>query len=145
MSQLLNYIRRNNLETIIDKWGSVGLLEQLSVTQKPIVAMLYERVAIHIIDLNLTRTFGEKRTETTIFPIIYRIIKYNGRIDDVISLYNEVVQLLDENEILLSSFNRATYSRTDIEAELTAQFCDEYINRYRDPITPRKSIIPWTK
>ena len=151
MSELLDYIRRtqqpmDDLETIVRKWEDWGLLEQLSITQKPIAAMLYERMAQHIVGLDLqTMSSGEERTETVIFPIIYRIIKRNCNIDGVIPLYNEVVEFFNRNQTLILELEATSYNNIDAEAELTHTFCVDYIHRNLDPITPRKSIKPWVK
>ncbi len=121
MSELLDYIRRtqqpmDDLETIVRKWEDWGLLEQLSITQKPIAAMLYERMAQHIVGLDLqTMSSGEERTETVIFPIIYRIIKRNCNIDGVIPLYNEVVEFFNRNQTLI----------LELDSKLTTLICKQ--------------------
>lgn len=135
-----------DLEQLVKRWGDYGLLEGLSLTQKPIAAMLYERMAHHIIGLDLTLpSSGEKRTETVIFPIIYRIIKRHCKIDDVVPLYNEVVQYFNIHETEILECEAAAYNRIDAEAEYTAQFCEAYIDRYRDPMAPSKNILRWKK
>ena len=135
-----------DIETLINKWGGWGLLEDLSITQKPIAAMLYERMASHIVGLDLDNmSGGERRTETVIFPIIYRIIKRHCKIDDVVSLYNEVVQYFNIHETEILECEAVAYNRIDAEAEYTAQFCEAYIDRYRDPMAPSKYILKWKK
>ncbi len=96
------------------------------------------------LDLQI-KSNGEKRTETVIFPIIYRIVKRNCKIGDVVSLYNEVVQYFNINETSITEMEASSYNRIDAEAEYTALFCEQYIERCTDPITPIKFVKPWVK
>jgi hypothetical protein len=135
-----------DIEQLVKRWGDYGLLEELSLTQKPIAAMLYERMAQHIVGLDLTvMSSGEKRTETVIFPIIYRIVKRHCKIDSIVPLYNEVVQYFNRHETEILECEAVAYNRIDAEAEYTAQFCEAYIDRYRDPMAPSKNILRWKK
>ena len=136
------------VERLIEKWGSLGLLEQLPEYRKPILALLYESMAMYIVNLDLgIKSYGEEKAETIIFPVMYRIINGDGHIDNVVSLYNDVVDFLNMNKHRIDEIQSQSYFSIDAEAEFTALYVEQYLERgiVRDPIKPRKNIKVWVK
>jgi hypothetical protein len=115
-------------DELIIKWGDVGLLVHLTDEQKIVLAPLYELMAQHIIGLNIiNKDFGERSVETCIFPIMYRIIKNDGTISDVMILHQNVVDFFNNHEETMLDL-QTTYMGIDIEAELCALFVENYLN-----------------
>jgi hypothetical protein len=135
-----------DIDEIVNKWKETGLLEELPEYRKSTMALLCERMAKYIMGLDLgIKSYGEEMTETIIFPIVYRIIKNGRHIDDVVSLYNEVVHYMNINKERIKEAQATAYFNIDIEAEFTMMFVEEYLRRPQDPIKPLKHIRGWEK
>ena len=131
---------------LIEKWGDIGLLADLPEYRKPILALLYESMAMYIVNLDLgIKSYGEEKVETIIFPVMYRIIKGEGHIDNVVSLYNDVVNFLNINKHRIEELESRAYFTIDAEAEFTVMYVEEYLRRCIDPIKPRKFVKGWVK
>jgi hypothetical protein len=129
------------IERLIEKWGSLGLLEQLPEHRKAILAVRYETMAMHIINLDLgIKSYGEEQVESIVFPVMYRIINSDGHIDNVVSLYNDLVDFLNLNKHRIEELEAMSYFSIDAEAEFTALYVEQYLEKgiTVDPIKPRK-------
>jgi hypothetical protein len=135
-----------DIDRLIEKWGSLGFLDQLPEYKKPVLVILYERMAMYIISLDLgIKSYGEEMVESCVFPILYRIIKNNGHVDDIVSLYRDIVNFMNINKNRMEELQREAYFNIDIEAELCVLYTEQYINHQKDPIKPIKYIKGWEK
>lgn len=128
-----------DLEEIIRKWDSVGLLTGLSEEYKSNVAMIYEKVAQILINDDSIDTNLDFIT-TTIFPIIYRICRKGYTIKNprhLLIMLNEFIH--DNREAITDN----AYSNVDMEAEMCAYFTEYYCEWLEDneEIEPIKYII----
>ena len=115
---------------LVSKWSSFGLMGDLPVEKKLVLAPLYEEMANYIIDLNLTgKDFGQDTIETIIFPIMYRITKSGGKINDIPHLYNDCVDFINDKKDEVIEFQKGYDFSIDIEAELTGMYVENYLNQ----------------
>ena len=85
----------------------------------------------------------EQLIHTWALPIIYRVIKGGGVIGDVGELYRELFVYINTH---MESILEYQGTNIDIEAELCHSFSTDYIDKTKDPITPRKYIKKsWVK
>ena len=125
-------------DEIITRWQESGLLDGLTNEQKVILAPLYDSMAKHIISLNIiNKDYGQRNIETVIFPIMYRVIKKGGTIQEITTLYQNVVDFFNENE----NIEVESFYNVDVEVELCALFVENYLEKNIKPITPNKFII----
>ena len=135
-------------EELINKWGGIGLLGTLPEDKKAELAVLYELMARHILSLYIPEpSYGEKTAESSVFPIMYRIISKGGYISDVDSLYNDLVCFFDNSFLLVDDILRSTTFSIDVESELSFMYIEHYLDRCKDPIKPIKKInrFRWMK
>lgn len=122
----------NNLD-IVNKWDSVGLMEKLSIDKKHILAPLLEEMAGYILGLKLTdKDFGQDTIETIIFPIMYRITKSGGKINDISHLYNDCVNFINNKKDDVIELKKGYDFSIDIEAELTGMYVENYLKLNKD-------------
>ncbi len=120
-------------EDLVSKWSSFGLMGDLSVERKLILAPLYEEMAGYIIDLNLTdKNFGQDTIETIIFPIMYRITNSGGKINDISHLYNDCVNFINNKKDDVIELKKGYDFSIDIEAELTGMCVENYLKLNKD-------------
>jgi hypothetical protein len=113
---------------LVSKWNSFGLMGDLSVEKKLVLAPLYEEMANYIIDLNLTdKDFGQDTIESIIFPIMYRITKSGGKINDIPHLYNDCVDFINDKKDEVIELQKGYDLHIDIEAELTGMYVEKYL------------------
>ena len=125
--------REINMRDLVSKWSSFGLMGDLPVERKLVLAPLYEEMANYIIDLNLTdKDFGQDTIETIIFPIMYRITKSGGKINDISHLYNDCVDFFNDKKDELIEFQKGYDFSIDIEAELTGRYVEKHLNQNKD-------------
>jgi hypothetical protein len=148
MSELLHFIERSlpgDEDTIIDRWSNVfdfdGFNGGMEPELKRTLAFKMEEVARYMVSLphhqsGYGQNYVEKLVDVCIFPIIYRVIKhYNQTIPDIIHFYEEVTHFYTVNESLIREHHGM--NGIDMEAELTAQFSEEYKDK-TDGIEPIK-------
>ena len=120
-------------EDLVSKWSSFGLMGDLSVERKLILAPLHEEMAGYIIDLNLTdKNFGQDTIETIIFPIMYRITNSGGKINDISHLYNDCVNFINNKKDDVIELKKGYDFSIDIEAELTGMYVENYLKLNKD-------------
>ena len=125
-----------DINGLIEKWDSIGLLEFLPDRVKPNIVLKYEFTAMYIIDNeelidNVTLT-------NCIFPMIYRIYSVGKRIGDVESFIEEVEDFISENIETIRDL-RSVYG-VDVEAEMCSLFVQQYISDKKIEIEPIKWI-----
>ena len=120
-------------EDLVSKWNTFGLLSELSVEKKLVLAPLYEEMDNYIIDLNLTdKNYGQNTIETIIFPIMYRITNSGGKINDIPHLYNDCVNFINNKKDDVIELKKGYDFSIDIEAELTGMYVENYLNQNKD-------------
>jgi len=118
---------------LVSKWNTFGLLSELSVEKKLVLAPLYEEMISYIVGLNLTgKDFGQDTIETIIFPIMYRITKSGGKINDIPHLYNDCVDFINDKKDEVIEFQKGYDFSIDIEAELTGMYVENYLNQNKN-------------
>jgi hypothetical protein len=118
---------------LVSKWNSIGLMGDLSIDKKHILAPLYEEMASYITDLNLTdKDFGQDTIETIIFPIMYRITNSGGKINDIPHLYNDCVNFINNKKDDVIELKKGYDFSIDIEAELTGMYVENYLKLNKD-------------
>ena len=121
------------MRDLVIKWNTFGLLSELSAEKKLVLAPLYEEMASYIVDLKLIdKNFGQYTIETIIFPIMYRIIKSGGKINDIPHLYNDCVDFINNKKDEVIEFQKGYDFSIDIEAELTGMYVEKYLNQNKD-------------
>lgn len=132
-------------EDLIEKWDSIGLLGELPEYKKHVLVLLYERMATYIISLDLgVKSYGEEMVETCVFPILYRIIKNDGHVDNVVLLYHNIVNFFNVNKGRMEELKREVYFNIDIEAEYIVMYVEDYLLKQYDPIKPIKTFKHFT-
>ena len=123
------------MNDLVSKWNTFGLLSELSVEKKLVLAPLYEEMISYIVGLNLTgKDFGQDTIETIIFPIMYRITKSGGKINDIPHLYNDCVDFINDKKDEVIEFQKGYDFSIDIEAELTGMYVEKYLKQNKDEI-----------
>ena len=118
---------------LVSKWNTFGLLSELSVEKKLVLAPLYEEMISYIVGLNLTgKDFGQDTIETIIFPIMYRITNSGGKINDIPHLYNDCVNFINNKKDDVIELKNGYDFSIDIEAELTGMYVENYLNQNKD-------------
>jgi hypothetical protein len=121
------------MRDLVSKWNSIGLMGDLSVKRKLVLAPLYEEMTNYIIGLKLTdKDFGQDTIETIIFPIMYRITNSGGKINDIPHLYNDCVDFINNKKDEVIEFQKGYDFSIDIEAELTGMYVEKYLNQNKD-------------
>lgn len=118
---------------LVIKWNTFGLLSELSVEKKLVLAPLYEEMASYIVGLKLIdKDFGQYTIETIIFPIMYRITKSGGEINDISNLYKDCVNFINNKKDEVIELQKGYDLHIDIEAELTGMFVEKYLKQNKD-------------
>lgn len=118
---------------LLSKWDNFGLLYDLSVKEKLALVPIYEGMASYIVDLNLIeKDFGQNTIEAIIFPVIYRIIKSGGKIDDIPHLYKDCVNFINDKKDEVIELQKGYDLHIDIEAELFGMYVENYLNKNKD-------------
>ena len=138
------------MEELVLKWRNVfGWQDYIDGIDEELLALKMEETARYILDLPYQQSDtpiiskSEKMIETCIFPIILRVMKKQVFIGDVPSFYNDLLNFLNLHRITIGGFDE--HPLIDIEAEMCALFVEDYVERKRDPIIPRKFIKKWGK
>ncbi len=139
------------MDDIIEKWRRVFGWETYidDTVDEANLALKMETMANYILTLPYqdadvpVRSRIEKLIETCAFPIIFRVIKNNGSIGDIPLFYMELMEYFNQHRESIHDYQG--HPHIDIEAELCASFSEDYVNKTRDPITPRKFVKPWEK
>lgn len=127
-------------EDIINFWSSLGFLEGLNGFNKKHTALAYDRISKHL-DKNIN---GDEKFESTIYPVIRRIIgglaevffysrgsnetedeakrMYLIKNLDVVDILNNLIDSYDELIRVVERLNKN--NEIDLEAETVALFCD---------------------
>ena len=120
-------------EELVSKWNTFGLLNELSVEKKLVLAPLYEEMISYIVGLNLTdKNYGQDTIETIIFPIMYRITNSGGKINDIPHLYNDCVNFINNKKDDVIELKKGYDFSIDIEAELTGMYVENYLKLDKD-------------
>ncbi|MDB4335578.1 hypothetical protein N9994_00785 [bacterium] len=120
-------------EDLVSKWNTFGLLSELSVEKKLVLAPLYEEMISYIVGLKLIdKNFGQYTIETIIFPIMYRITNYGGKINDISHLYNDCVNFINNKKDDVIELKKGYDFSIDIEAELTGMYVENYLKLNKD-------------
>jgi hypothetical protein len=118
---------------LVSKWNTFGLLSDLSVERKLILAPLYEEMISYIVGLKLIdKNFGQYTIETIIFPIMYRVTNAGGKINDILHLYNDCVDFINDKKDEVIQFQKEYDFSIDIEAELTGMYVEKYLKQNKD-------------
>lgn len=152
MSELLNFISRSlpgDEDVVIDRWSNVFDFDRfnggMEMDMKRTLSLKMEEVARYMVSLPQHQPgYGQNRVEALvdvcIFPIIYRVIKNSGQIiPDVERFYEEVTQFYTVN--LPTIIEHHGVNGVDMEAELTAQFSEDYKDKSRDGVEPIKKVF----
>tara|TARA_Y100000389_G_C17467740_1_gene527240 strand:- start:2943 stop:3383 length:441 start_codon:yes stop_codon:yes gene_type:complete len=145
----------DEIDEIVRKWRNLFIWETYidETIDEVALALKMEFMARHIISLpynepNQQKTDVESLIETSIFPIIFRIIKNGGIIGDVGDFYDEVLTFY-YNNIQSIRETQMIYNGIDIEAELCSIFCENYVYTHKNEFKPIKFItkhrIKWMK
>ena len=125
-----------DINELIEKWDSIGLLEFLPDRVKPNIVLKYELIAMYIVDNE--DLIDNVMLTNCIFPMIYRLY-YNGkRINDIESFVNEVEEFISENIESIQDL-KSVYG-FDVEAEMCSLFVQQYISDQKIEIEPIKWI-----
>jgi hypothetical protein len=120
------------MRDLVSKWNSIGLMGDLSVKRKLVLAPLYEEMISYIVGLKLIdKDFGQDTIETIIFPIMYRITKSGGKINDISHLYNDCVDFINDKKDDVIEFQKGYDFSIDIEAELTGMYVEKYLKEIK--------------
>lgn len=120
-------------DEMIEKWGSIGLLDGLSDQLKRIAALKYEIVAVYLLDKGLDIN---NVMLSCIFPIIYRIYRSGKNINDVESFINDVHIFIINNR---DNIDDLRVHDIDVEAHLVQLFLEKYKSKVN--MEPSKLII----
>jgi hypothetical protein len=132
------------MNEITKKWGDYGLLYGITDEyERNILAFKYEEVSILTLQDNqpLIRT-QQDRLETVIFPIIRRVYGEYKNVNTQ-HLYEHFKNwIMDNHERIEEDIKKAMngYFRVDVEAEETANYCNTYIEEFKNNITPMKYL-----
>ena len=136
------------MEELVEKWRNVvGWEDYIGDLDEELLALKMEEAARYIMDLpynqsdNPIKSRSESFVETSIFPIIFRVMKKDIRIGNIESFYSDLILFFNQNRGIHSEYEN--HPHIDIEAELCALFVEEYVERKRDPIIPRKFVKQW--
>jgi len=124
-----------NIDELIQKWDSIGLLGPLPNRIKPTVALKYELIAMYIIDNE--ELIDNVMLTNCIFPIAYRIYNNDRTIGDIKDFVNQVNNFFIYNRELIRDLNY--YPNVDVEAEMCSIFVEQYYPPVKD-IKPMKYI-----
>ncbi len=134
------------MEELVEKWrNAFGWEDYIDETIDEVaLALKMESMARHIISLpynepNQQKTDVESLIETSIFPIIFRIIKNGGIIGDVGDFYDEVLRFYYNNIQSIREL-QTIHNGIDIEAELCSIFCENYTYKPKNNFKPIKFI-----
>lgn len=106
-----------DLEEIVEKWESIGLLSDLpNEWIKQNLALTYEKISTHLLD-------GDTSYVTLTFPIVHRICKTGLVITNIEHFLNEMNNFFQSNQHLLDG----TYDSIDMEVELCRVFAEDYM------------------
>ena len=125
-----------DINELIEKWDSIGLLEFLPDRVKPNIVLKYELIAMYIIDNE--DLIDNVMLTNCIFPMIYRLYYNRKRINDVESFVNEVEEFISENIESIQDL-KSVYG-VDVEAEMCSLFVQQYISDQKIEIEPIKWI-----
>jgi hypothetical protein len=118
-----------DLEEIVEKWETVGLLSDLpNEWIKQNLALTYEKMSTHLLD-NDTR-YGDLYLNTAAFPITYRICKTGLIITNIEHFLGEMNNFFRDNRHILEGNHG--YTHMDIESELCRIFAEDYIEWLKD-------------
>lgn len=143
-----------NKETVLKKWNILGFLEGIEKEYKPCLASWYEYMAIILIKDEENKYSGDDNgsVETVAFPILRRIYTrmledYKSEKEKNVTSYNAnrfdrmkysfiatgfeklLEDLIRTNDILMKPTLEAYGDYMDVEAEVTAQFCNYYYSK----------------
>lgn len=124
-----------NIDELIQKWDSIGLLGTLPNRLKPNVALKYELIAMYIIDNE--ELIDNVMLTNCIFPIAYRIYNNERTIGDIKDFVNQVNNFFIYNRELIQDLN--VYPNVDVEMEISSIFVERYYPPVKD-IKPMKYI-----
>lgn len=122
-----------DIDKLVEKWGSIGLLDGLSDQLKRIAALKYEIVAIYLLDKGLDTN---NMLVSCIFPIIYRIYRSGKNITNVESFINDLHIFFINNRDNIDDLH---VHDIDVEAHLVQLFLENY--KSNKSIEPIKLII----
>jgi hypothetical protein len=127
----------DEIEELVSKWrGMFGWEPFVGETYACIKMVEMMKLLPQSVDTSeISKT--EQLIHIWVLPIIYRIIKGGGVIDDVGELYRELFVYINRHMESILEYQGTT---TDIETELCHSFSTDYIYKTKDPITPRKYI-----
>lgn len=125
-----------NIDELIQKWNSIGLLEALPNRIKPTVALKYELIAMYIVDNE--ELIDNVILTNCIFPIVYRVYNNGRTIGDIKDFINQVNNFFIYNRELIQRVLNA-YSNVDVEMEMCSLFVEQYYPPVKD-IKPIKYI-----
>jgi len=122
-----------DIDEMIEKWGSIGLLDGLSDQLKRIAALKYEIVAIYLLDKGLDIN---NVMLSCIFPIIYRIYRSGKNINDVESFINDLhIFIINISDYI----DDLRVHDIDVEVHLVQLFLEKYKSKVN--MEPSKLII----
>jgi len=105
----------------------------LAFEKQLVLAPLYEEMVSYIVGLKLIdKDFGQDTIETIIFPIMYRITKSGGKINDIPHLYKDCVNFINDKKDEVIEFQKEYDFSIDIEAELTGMYVENYLNQNKN-------------
>ena len=125
-----------NIEELIEKWDSIGLLEGLPEHIHPTIVLKYELTAMYLIDMDLNIDSHDPLLTCTL-PIIYRIYSRGQTIGDPKDFINQVRIFFNYNRHLMEDLN--TYNNVDAEAEMCSLFVETYYPKQK--MEPIKMMI----
>ena len=125
-----------NIGELIEKWGSIGLLEGLPEHIHPTIALKYELTAMYLIDMDLNEDITNSLL-TCVLPIISGIYRRGLTIGDPKDFINQVRTFFNDNLDLMEDLN--SYNNVDAEAEMCSIFVDHFYPKQK--IEPIKMII----
>jgi len=115
-----------DIDSLMDKWSEIGLLQNLSEDVKRNLAIKYELVAMYLIEKD--EYVDNVVLTNCIFPIMYRIYNNGKTIGDIPDFIDEVNNFINDETILanIENYNIEHGNNIDIEAELCAIFTENY-------------------
>lgn len=138
----------DDIEELVLKWRNLfdwGSFINNTVDEQ-ILALKMEMASRYIINLpyNNDDSRSRRMIETSIMPIIFRIINNGGEIGEIPIFYDRLLLFYNRNMDTITDL-RYVHSGIDVEAELCALFTQEYLSDNYNPITPKKFLKPWMK
>lgn len=138
--KLLEEFKSTN-DDIIKKWKKSGLLDYLDDDKYVLMANAFEIMLKHLLKLEDLNIYDLPNAKVTIFPILRRILsKIDAEMNDldnlVLEIYSDFIKTSYDLTIkLINEFDGIISPSIDLEAEIVAEYCNNFIKEYNEKAT----------